>query len=387
MTNISKPKICFVALNSFNLVSNQGDMGHIGGAEVQQWLAANWLRERGFQISFITLDHGQADRSQHNGFTVYKAYNSKSGLPGIRFIWPRWSGLWSALQRANCDIYYQRGAGLETGQVALWCRLNRRKFVHAVAHEPDCTPELPMLIKFRERLLFRYGLRSADAIIAQTEAQQSLLLHHFERRSYLIKNCALSPSSEGDHVAPTKHLANRSVLWIGRLSPVKRFEWLLDLAAKMPDINFIAIGGANKSSEYDRSLQDIALTLPNVKMIGEVQYAKMHEYYLTAAVLCCTSLKEGFPNVFLEAWREGIPVVSTVDPDGTVTKNNLGFIANSVAELSHHLNIIFANENKYIELSNNCRSYFRDNHIPERTLPALEQLLMTLSSSNEPSKN
>lgn len=379
----NKPQVCFVALNSFNLVAQQGDIGHIGGAEVQQWLIANWLRDKGFPISFVTLDHGQADSSQHHGFTVYKAYNIKDGLPGVRFFWPRWSKLCSALQRANCDIYYQRGGGLETGQVALWCRLNGKKFIHAVAHEPDCTPEMPMLPQWRERLLYRYGLRRADAIIAQTETQQNLLQYHFHKSSCLVKNCALPFSSGDDLVAPANKMLSKSVLWIGRLVPVKRFEWLLDLAEAMPDINFIVIGVANKRSEYDKNLQDLALKAPNVKLVGEVQYSRMHEYYRAAAVLCCTSRKEGFPNVFLEAWRAGLPVVSTVDPDGVVTKNQLGYIANTVAELKEHLSKILTDNEKYTELSDNCLSYFRNNHMPDSTLPALENLLIKISSSNE----
>ncbi|MBV5329738.1 MAG: glycosyltransferase family 4 protein [Chlorobium sp.] len=380
----NKPKICFVALNSYNLVAGGGTSGHIGGAEVQQWLTANWLRDKGFVVSFITLDHGQSDGSQHHGFTVYKAYNNNSGLPGLRFIWPRWSKLWSAMQRANCDIYYQRGAGLETGQVALWCHLNGKKFIHAVAHEPDCTPEMPMVPKLRERILYRYGLRRADAVIAQTESQQDLLQRHFRKDSCLVKNSALS--TEDNHKAPINKFTSKSVLWVGRLVPVKRFEWLLDLAVKMPDVSFIVIGSANKSSEYDVKLQDIARKLSNIRLVGEVPYSQMHEYYRTAAMICCTSLKEGFPNVFLEAWREGLPVVSTVDPDGVITKNKLGYTANSVEKLNHHLSEILSDEKKYIEFSQNCLSYFQKNHTPDSTLPALKNLLIQLSSNNEAKK-
>jgi len=386
MTN-SKPQICFVALNSYNLVAGQGDIGHIGGAEVQQWLTANWLRDKGFPVSFITLDHGQMDGSQHHGFTVYKAYNSKSGLPGLRFIWPRWSKLWSALQRANCDIYYQRGAGLETGQVAWWCHLNGKKFIHAVAHEFDCLPETPMLTNLRERLLYRYGLRRADAVIAQTDSQQHLLQRHFHKDSFLIKNCALPVSSADAHLAPPiNKLINKNVLWIGRLVPVKRFEWLLDLAVQLPDVTFTVIGSANKSNEYDIKLQNIAHQLPNVRLVGEVPYKQMHEYYQTAAVICCTSRKEGFPNVFLEAWREGIPVVSTVDPDSVISKNKLGYTASTVDELNHHLSAILSDKEKYTEFSQNCLSYFHKNHTPDSTLPTLENLLIRLSSNNETDK-
>lgn len=377
---VVKPRICFVALNSYNLLANQKDISHIGGAEVQQWLAANWLQSRGFQVSFITLDHGHQEGKQAQGMLLYNAYANSSGLPFLRFIWPRWSGLWSAMHRANCDVYYQRGAGAETGQVAMWCRRNHKKFIHAIAHELDCVPELPMLGHLRERLLYRYGLSHADTVVAQTEIQQNLLQRNFSKDACLVRNCALSLSSTATHQTTLENSKGRwSVLWIGRFSPVKRFEWLLELATQLPEFDFIVIGAANKKSEYASHLQNAAKLLTNITLVGEVPHSRMQEYYQSVSALCSTSTKEGFPNVFLEAWRAGVPVVSTVDPDGVVKKHQLGYFAKSVSELREGLERMAANEEQHRELSNRCKSYFNTNHTPETTLPTLEKLLLTLS--------
>jgi glycosyltransferase involved in cell wall biosynthesis len=55
----------------------------------------------------------------------------------------------------------------------------------------------------------------------------------------------------------------------------------------------------------------------------------MRELYLDSFCLISTSFKEGFPNTFLEAWETGIPVASLhVDPNATLSKQNLGFHAN-----------------------------------------------------------
>jgi glycosyltransferase involved in cell wall biosynthesis len=282
------------------------------------------------------------------------------------------------MKRSNSDIYYQRGAGAETGQVAGWCRMRRKKFVHAVAHEPDCCRELSKLHNLRERVLYRWGLKLADEVIVQTATQQRLLQEQFGRTSCVVQNCAvpISMSSNNDSREPVSE--GGSVLWIGRLHPVKRFEWLLELAKRMHQTEFVVIGGANVETEYDRQLVGRVKDLSNVRFLGEIPYEKMGAHYREARVLCCTSVKEGFPNVFLEAWRTGVPVVSTVDPDGVVERNGLGVIANTLDELESALRQLVSTGHRYDDMSRRCRSYFLENHTPEKTLAAFERVLHTL---------
>ena len=59
MADLKKPHICFVALKSYDMLSQQAEITHVGGAEVQQYIMARWLVEHGYKISFVTLDHGQ----------------------------------------------------------------------------------------------------------------------------------------------------------------------------------------------------------------------------------------------------------------------------------------------------------------------------------------
>ena len=63
-----------------------------------------------------------------------------------------------------------------------------------------------------------------------------------------------------------------------------------------------------------------ARTLPNLVLHGAVPRERMAAMYGGAALLLCTSRYEGFPNTFIEAWSLGIPVVSTIDPDGLIAE-------------------------------------------------------------------
>ena len=64
-----------------------------------------------------------------NGVKIIKICPEKSGIPGLRFFHPKWTGLLQAMQRANADVYYQNGGECVTGQAAQWCRKNHKPFV------------------------------------------------------------------------------------------------------------------------------------------------------------------------------------------------------------------------------------------------------------------
>jgi len=160
--------VCFVAPNAYSALSEREDVAHAGGAERQQVLLAEELVRRGHRVSFVVLDHGQPDGEENRGIRAFKCYGVEGGIRGLRFFHPRLTGLWNAMARADSDVYYQRGAGSETGLVAHWCRRWARGFIFAVANETTCMHVSPFLTKRSDRFLFRYGLRRADAVIAQS---------------------------------------------------------------------------------------------------------------------------------------------------------------------------------------------------------------------------
>ena len=318
----TRPAICFVALNAYPVLAGRKDLGHIGGAEIQQQTIGRELQRRGYRVSFITLDHGQPDGIDCDGIRVFKAYDRSTGLPGLRFLHPRWTGLGRAAKRAEADIYYQRAAGVETGRIAHWCGANGRRFVYAVAGDPDCQRNLWRLSKRRERWLYKFGLTHADALVAQTAAQQRLLRSEFQLDSVLIRTCSVEPEptpavSASDNGGPR-------LLWLGRVTRQKGLDHLLDLAERCPEFEFDMVGVANTDSDYARRVLQRADSLPNVELHGYVPHAEVDEYYRHASAVLCTSDWEGFPNTFVEAWSRGIPVVTRWDADAIVEANGLG---------------------------------------------------------------
>ncbi len=380
MISTRKPSICFVSPNNYAVLSGRSDLGHIGGSEIQQPMIARELLERGYRASFITLDHGQPDGIEHDGIRVYKTCSRSDGIPGLRFIHPRWTSLWRAMARADADIYYQRNAGSETGQIAWWCARHRRRFIFAVASDLDCLPGLPYLRKARERILYRAGLHRADCVIAQTLKQQQMLESTFRVRSVLIRSCSADPRTGGRSDRAIDPDAPLRLLWVGRFAVEKRIEFLFDLAQRCPEYQIDVVGGAPPKDEYARKCARRASELPNIRLHGIVPHAEIGAFYDCAALLLCTSPAEGYPNTFMEAWARGVPVVTTVDPDEVVRCHGLGALAADVDGLIAEVHRLTGDPDLWATVSRTVREFYLETHTIDATCSAYESLFETLTN-------
>jgi len=337
------------------------------------------LAERGHDVSMITWDEGQADGSVLHGVKVYKTCRREEGIPGIRFFTPRWTCLNAALRRADAQVYYQNCGEYVTGQLALWSRRHGRKFVYSVASDPDCMPDLPLMTTFRERFLYRYGLRNADRIVVQTRNQQRLLRKGFGIASEVIPMPCPGPSPE-DYLAPLPPPErNGRILWIGRIVPVKRPDRFLDIVDACPELEFDLVGPAEGDS-YALTILERAARYPNLRVHGGIPREHIPAFFRGAACLCSTSDAEGFPNTYLEAWSFGIPIVSTIDPDDLILEHGLGSIGRTVPELVAALRGLQASPEKWTAMSGKARAYFLETHHFPKVMPRMERLFLDVSS-------
>jgi glycosyltransferase involved in cell wall biosynthesis len=348
---------------------------HFGGSERQQVLLAKGLVDRGAEVSFVTLDHGQPSDTIHDRIRVHASYDADAGLPGIRFLWPRWSGLVAGLRRANADIYYQMGADSETGQVGAWCRRQSRCFVFAIASDADCDVRLPLLTRQRQKFLYRHGLMRADRVVAQTSAQQASMRQAFGVGSTVIRNCTPDPGFDPRDVT-TLRTGRPRMLWVGRLVPVKRLEVLLDVASARPSLAFDVVA-SGQDSTYARKVTERAAQMPNVTLRRGVTDLELHDLYRRANVLLCTSSHEGVPTTFLEAWARGVPVVSTVDPDGIIAARELGDVATRPDDLPAVLDRLLARADQ-VTLAARIREHYLATHTVAAFVTAHEQVFRSL---------
>lgn len=380
--SVAPLSICFVAPNNYAILSGRGDIRQIGGAEVQRALLARELAQRGHRVNFVTHDHGQPDGIEHDRIRVFKMCRPAAGIPGLRFFVPRWSSLCTAMRRADAEVYYQRTAGVETGQVAMWAKRNKRRFVLGIANDPECDARLGGAGRpWRERRLYKYGLLHADRVIAQTFAQQRALRDNFGLEAVVIRNCAPTPNEPARPIAAAARVVRPRALWIGRFARHKRLAWVAELARLCPEIQFDIVGAGSGNDPDTLGAIKSLNRQPNVTMHGFLPHDRAIELYLDAAVLLSTSEWEGFPNVFLEAWSRGVPTVATLDPDELASRGGFGLVANDVDGLAAALRKCIASPEAWAERSERASRHFREHHSVGAAVDVFERILQNLCTT------
>lgn len=346
-------KICFLGLENLPVLAAEYNTHGIGGEQVQQTLMARSLARRGHQVSMVVGDYGQPDGASWDGVRTHRAYRDSAGLPVLRFLYPRWTKVWQALRRADADVYYVSCAGMHVGLVAMFCRRHGRKFVFKIAHDRDCEPDQLLITYARDKKLYEYGLRRADAVIAQSEQQ----------RAALKKNYQL-PSSVAEMIVDGSDkrfgLAQRrfDVLWVNNIRQFKRPDLLLELARRLPGLSFHMIGGPQPGfAELYRQIEREAAAIPNLTFHGRVPYHDMDAWYAEAKVFVNTSDTEGFPNSYLQSWVRGTPSVAFFDPDGVIAKQALGTAAPDLAHMVAAVQRLASDPDDWNQTSARCRAY------------------------------
>jgi glycosyltransferase involved in cell wall biosynthesis len=331
---VSAPrKICIVGLDSYGMLSGEGDLRYIGGESVQHVLLARAWRDLGHDVSMIVHDEGQGPKRVIDGITAYAAHTRTGGIPGLRFFHPRASRLVGALSTADADVYYQSPAGVNTGFTAWFTKMTGRTFVFRVASDSDCEKEHPRIRFLRDRMLFDFGLKRAHVVAAQTAHQQRMLRDNHGIEAPVINMMVEPPQRLGMPVEK-----DIDVLWLSNLRALKRPELALELARQMPDVKFTLAGGPMPGGQtYYDDVVAAAARLPNVTMLGAVRYSDTGGLIDRAKIFLNTSSIEGFPNTFLQSWVRGVPVVSFFDPDGLVNRLQLGRIATSLDDMREGL--------------------------------------------------
>jgi len=331
-----------------------------GGAELQLHLQKRFLRKRGHRVSHISVG------AQRGSFLKPRSFVSKHlfGECDIFYFIPLLKLLLNVRPRLviHRDLSSLCLAGL------VYCVATKTKFLLQIAHEKDYTPSKSSFHPFSifEHYLRRRILKKATLITAQTDDQlKALKLLDVSGEAFVMRNVVASAADD----LPRHHeLADITIAWIANIKADKNLAELIQFSRFFEGnkkVKFLVIG-KNYGDKNTQTLLEEIDERRNIEYLGYLKADEINEILRSVQFLCTTSVREGFPNVFLQAWSYGIPVISTgIDPDGVIKRHVLGLCDSDLMTLARLTLNLAEDWRSYSKISDACIEHVHRYHSEE----------------------
>ena len=363
MHHNSKKRLCVLMQGHWSRV--------MGGSQYQAKCIIEELNKTGkYDIVFLTRDHRPDYRPKGYRLVQYGYPGAhKRGFHRIPFemvTLPR------ALRKIDPDIIYQRVGCAQTGISAHYARKNNCKMVWHIAHDSDLERHQLKLSRFiiyrwLERKLLNYGIKHATQIIAQTEDQKAMLEKNFKRSpTEVIPNFHPLPTETVEKRYPVK------VAWVANLKIMKQPEIFIRLADEMKNaanVQFLMIGEMQGSKPAKQRYAKMIENVQNLRYLGGQSQEVVNATLAESHIFVNTSLQEGFPNTFIQAWLRKVPVVSLhVDPDKLIERYKIGFVAGSIEKLREKVSMLVSDDELREHMGNNAKTFANRHFSPNNAI-------------------
>jgi glycosyltransferase involved in cell wall biosynthesis len=294
----------------------------------------------------------------------------------------------AAIRDHRPDVVYWRYGLRHLGRVGPALRRGGTPFVFASSHEHDL-------------------VRGAIAAIPSDAGARARILHVRDRIRAVRDHRGLAAASavvvnSADHlglttVAPRIHIPNGVdpasepftwprpyVAWVANLKPEKRPEACIPLAAGIADLGVdVLMAGRPQVHAYERF--GTRPDLPsNLHVLGPLPAPEAAGLLAGALLHVHTCRPEGFPNVFLQAWRAGVPSVSLgYDPSGTIGRERLGAVSgDDSARFVTDVRALLVDAGARAAAGSRAAAHVRSHADPDRAAEQLEAFLGTVLAAS-----
>lgn len=354
-------KICFWGIIADALRGKTG-----GGGELQIALMAKTLAGLGHDVVVVDLDITE-EFTTGEGIRVLPVKGYNNGIKGLRTLTHRLPGLYSTFVDINADVYYCRIREYRHIIVYMAARKVKAKFILGLASDLDILSigkrwrhfyssnikDLWGVFNgFTGEIVYPYLLRKADRVIVQHNGQKEILKNQ-NIESVVFPN-VIDTSASKQVTDPER----KDFVYVGSLDKRKGFADFFRIVQLSPAHTFKVIGSPRDKTgnHFYQRLK----SFDNVTLTGRLSHEETIRQISGSKALISTSPMEGFPNIFIEAWACGIPVLSLyVDPGEVIKNERLGETAggNIKSLLISMDNFTVANG-----FADKARAYIKENH-------------------------
>jgi glycosyltransferase involved in cell wall biosynthesis len=340
----------------------------LGGAEIQTYKYAKSFSKKGWDVFFVSPIKGEVKGEFDNNGIKLLLYNKSAStlIDTIKII--------NYIFKYKPKVLFYRDVKYQYGLLVFFSKwVFKTTCIWSTMSDKLCTKkcstitlrnkinEYSFLKTFFKNIkysiqdkIFSYGVKHSTLVMTQNNYQFQNILSEFSRKSFTIYNNTFIKKNRNN-------LKEDIVLFVSTLRSYKK----PDLFCKLSNhdkfgAKFIMIGENYKDSHsanlFNQSLKD-----SNVSYLGSQSHNVTESFIQKSKILINTSSFEGFPNTFVQAWANGVPVISLkVDPDNIIKKNSLGFCCYDDFDLMiKYTNELIKDQKLWEEISENCYNFSR----------------------------
>jgi glycosyltransferase involved in cell wall biosynthesis len=324
-------KFCF-----FGNISGALKDKTVGGGELQICLLARALALKGHEVIIID-PYSDESFVTPEGIKLINVPGWNKGIKGLRFFFNRIPSLWKLFAEQNADYYYVRMRGFFHLIPYFVAKKKQKKFIQAVAHDLDVSTmakkyQLEYKANFNLFTFLTEHLLNDLAISFLLHRSDHITLQHTGQKfnsNFASKQVLFPNIINLDHFPVVQNPSKDYFVCVGSFTMLKGAASLQELINILDDRITIMIVGQPKGEKAIKIYEELK-GKKNVILKGRLNHTDTINSIANAKALINTSYSEGFPNIYLEAWGTGVPVISlTVNPGDIFNNYNLGIYCNS----------------------------------------------------------
>lgn len=318
------------------------------------WSDAKFLKSQGFDVTIFSSNVIKGTKMRSGCFENFEGINIRRfkvqfSFGGTSMFWffPRW------FIKLSPHIVHVHGYRHPHSLQALILSKLFNKKVFITTHAPfEKDNSRSWLLKLIDALydifIGWWELRLYKKVIRISKWEEKYLIKLGVKSSIYIPN-GISPIFT-DSKNPVSAKPLNKAIFMGRIDPIKRLEWIKYAATKLPQINFLIRGPLDGYDTFDSDTSNLIINPEKYEHLDfKNELAKADLYILP-------SVREALPFTLLEAMSQGVIALSSASKGGieVIEDGVNGFIFNSKDELVSKIEYIYANWNITKQIRDNA---------------------------------